>query len=61
MVLYEDDMTPPQARRWHSWEDYTLEWRRRPDFVASLPRLLRSEDPSFVRYVERFAATANAG
>jgi hypothetical protein len=61
LLLYEDDMTPKQARRWHSWEDYMLEWCRRPDFRASLPRLLHGEDPSFVRYVERLAGSAGGG
>jgi hypothetical protein len=51
-------MMPKQARRWNSWEDYMLEWCRRPDFRASLPRLLHGEDPSFVRYLERLAASA---
>lgn len=55
LLLYEDDMTPKQARRWHSWEDYMLEWCRRPDFRASLPQLLRGEDPDFVRYLQRIA------
>jgi hypothetical protein len=58
LLLHEDDMAPKQARRWNSWEDYMLEWCRRPEFRASLPRLLRGEDPSFVRYVERLAASA---
>jgi hypothetical protein len=58
LLLYEEDMLPKQARRWNSWEDYMLEWCRRPDFRASLPRLLHGEDPSFVRYVERLAASA---
>lgn len=57
LLLYQDDMSPKQARRWNSWEDYMLEWCRRPDFRASLPRLLHGEDPSFVRYVERLAAS----
>ena len=61
LVLYEDDMTPQQARRWHSWEDYMLEWCRRPDFRASLPRLVHGEDPSFVRYLERLAASPAEG
>lgn len=61
LLLYEDDMKPKQARRWHSWEDYMLEWCRRPDFRASLPRLLHGEDPSFVRYVERVATSAGSG
>jgi len=58
LLLYEDDMSAKQARRWHSWEDYMLEWCRRPDFRTSLPKLLYGEDPSFVRYVERLAQSA---
>jgi hypothetical protein len=58
LLLYEEDMSPRQARRWNSWEDYMLEWCRRPDFRASLPGLLHGEDPSFVRYVERLAASS---
>ena len=42
-------MTPQQAGRRHSWEDYMLEWCGRPDFRANLPKLLRGEDPGFVR------------
>jgi hypothetical protein len=61
LLLYEDHMTPKQARRWNSWEDYMLEWCRRPDFRASLPRLLHGEDPSFVGYVERVAKSAGSG
>jgi hypothetical protein len=60
LLLYEDDMSDKQARRWHSWEDYMLEWCRRPDFRASLPQLLHGEDPSFVRYVERLAESATS-
>ena len=51
-------MTAKQARRWHSWEDYMLEWCQRPDFRSSLPRLLHGEDPDFVRYLETVAASA---
>ena len=58
LLLHEDDMTQKQARRWHSWEDYMLEWCRRPDFRASLPLLLRGEDPGFVRYLQNVAAAA---
>ena len=58
LLLYEDDMAPKQARRWHSWEDYMLEWCRRPDFRARLPLLLRGEDPGFGRYLELLAASA---
>jgi hypothetical protein len=58
LLLYEEDMSPKQARRWHSWEDYMVEWCRRSDFRSRLPQLLSGEDPSFVRYVEQLAASA---
>ena len=61
LLLHEDDMSPKQARRWHSWEDYILEWCSRPDFRANLPRLLHGEDPSFVRYVEHLVSMQEAG
>lgn len=57
LLLYEDDMSPKQARRWHSWEDYILEWVSRSDFRARLPHLLTGEDPGFVRYVDQLAAS----
>jgi hypothetical protein len=59
LLLYDERMSPKQARRWNSWEDYILEWCRRPDFRASLPALLQGEDPGFVRYVERLHAEAS--
>lgn len=57
LLLYEDDMSPKQARRWNSWEDYIQEWCHKQDFRSRLPQLLRGEDPSFVRYVEHLAAS----
>jgi hypothetical protein len=57
LLLHEDAMSAKQARRWNSWEDYMLEWCRKPHFRSSLPQLLRGEDPSFVHYVERLAAS----
>lgn len=57
LLLHEDDMSPKQQRRWNSWEDYLQEWCSRPDFRASLPRLLHGEDPDFVRYVEQLVAS----
>jgi hypothetical protein len=59
LLLYEDSMSPKQARRWNSWEDYIMEWCSRPDFRANLPRLLHGEDPSFVKYVEKLIPTRN--
>jgi hypothetical protein len=55
LLLYEDSMTPKQARRWNSWEDYILEWCRKPHFRSCLPQLLQGEDPSFTHYVEGLA------
>lgn len=56
LLLYEDDMSPKQARRWNSWEDYIMEWCNKPHFKAMLPRLLVGEDPGFVRYIEKIAS-----
>jgi hypothetical protein len=56
LLLYDKNMSPNQARRWHSWEDYILEWCRRSDFRSRLPQLLEGEDPGFVHYVERLVA-----
>lgn len=61
LLLYEEDMSAKQARRWNSWEDYIGEWCRRRDFRETLPKLLHGEDPSFVRYVQRLAESARAG
>jgi hypothetical protein len=44
-------MSPKQARRWRSWEDYMAQWCDRPDFRAALQDLLRGEDPEFVGYI----------
>jgi len=57
LLLYEDAMSPKQARRWNSWEDYIREWHQKPHFRSCLPQLLRGEDPGFVRYVEQLSAS----
>lgn len=57
LLLYEDAMSPKQARRWNSWEDYIREWHQKPHFRSRLPQLLRGEDPSFVRYVEQLSVS----
>jgi len=55
LLLYEDKMSSKQARRWHSWEDYIMEWCNKPHFRSLLPKLLVGEDPSFVGYIEKIA------
>jgi hypothetical protein len=55
LVAWEPDMTPEQARRWNSWEDWMREWCRRRDFSSQLPDLLRGEDPDFAAYIRRIA------
>ena len=57
LLLYEDAMSPKQARRWNSWEDYILEWCNKPHFRSRLPQLLLGEDPGFVRYLQQLAAS----
>jgi hypothetical protein len=51
LLMYGENMTPEQLRRWHSWEDYMLDWCARRDFRAALPVLLEGEDPAFVNYI----------
>jgi len=53
LLLYEDNMTMKQSRRWRSWEDYMGEWCNRVDFRSSLPTLLRGEDPEFAAYIQK--------
>ena len=56
LLVYEDQMSEQQRRRWHSWDDYMREWCRRPDFCAMLPQLLEGEDADFVACIQRIAA-----
>jgi hypothetical protein len=56
LLLYEDDMSEKQARRWRSWQDYMAEWCSRADFRTALPTLLRGEDPAFAAYIQNLAA-----
>lgn len=60
LLLHEENMTPRQARRWNSWEDFILEWCSKPQFQSRLPQLLRGDDPGFVRYIEQLAASRRA-
>ena len=57
LLLYEDNMSAQQKRRWSSWEDYMREWCGRADFREGLPTLLRGEDPDFARYITGLLAT----
>lgn len=56
LLLYEEEMTPTQKRRWFSWDDYMREWCQRADFRLRLDTLLQGEDPDFVTYMRRIAA-----
>ncbi len=56
MLVYESKMSWQTARLWKSWEDYMLEWSRRPDFQEVLPSLLGGEDAEFQSYIRRIAA-----
>lgn len=59
LLMYDEDMSDKQARRWNSWEDFIIEWCNKPHFRALLPQLLHGEDPSFVRYMERIASACS--
>jgi hypothetical protein len=58
LILYDEDLSTEQRRRWSSWEDYMLEWCQRDDFRRHLPDLLFGEDPDFVRYITDLAERA---
>lgn len=55
LTAWSPNMTPEQARRWNSWEDFMREWIRRDDFYQRLPELLRGEDPEFAEYMRALA------
>lgn len=55
LTAWSPKMTPAQARRWNSWEDFMREWLRRDDFYQRLPDLLRGEDPEFAEYMRALA------
>jgi hypothetical protein len=55
LTAWSPRMTPEQARRWNSWEDFMREWIRRDDFYQRLPDLLRGEDPQFAAYLRALA------
>jgi hypothetical protein len=55
LTTWSANMTPAQARRWNSWEDFMREWVRRDDFYHRLPELLRGEDPQFADYLRALA------
>lgn len=55
LLAYEENMTPGQLRRWHSWEDFMREWCQREGFRKYLSELLHGEDPDFAAYIQRLA------
>lgn len=59
LLAYEENMTPGQLRRWHSWEDFMREWCQREGFRKYLPELLHGEDPDFATYIQRLAEEAH--
>ena len=60
LLLYEEDMSDKQRRRWRSWDDYMREWCRRRDFRVMLPQLLAGEDPEFAEHIRGLAGEAAA-
>ncbi len=51
IILHTEDMEGKAKRRWASWKDYMIEWCRREDFRALLPKLLEGEDEEFRHYL----------
>ncbi|MGZ5138246.1 MAG: hypothetical protein ACXWCX_10635, partial [Burkholderiales bacterium] len=55
LLLFDEQMSAQQQRRWRSWEDYMRDWCRRRDFRSRLSDLLSGEDPQFGAYLLRLA------
>jgi len=58
LLLYEDDMTANQTRRWRLREDYMRERCMSKDFRDALPELLKGEDLEFAEYLSDLAEQA---
>jgi len=58
LLMYENDLSGKEARRWRSWEDFMQEWCERDDFREAMPELLRGEDPEFAAYLKKLASAA---
>jgi hypothetical protein len=59
VMVYQARMNRQRRRLWQNWADYIQEWCARADFRASLPELLRGEDPEFAAYVQQAARRAD--
>lgn len=60
ILIYEENLSANELRRWRSWEDYMREWCRRADFRDMLARLLEGEDADFAAYIRRLAMEEGA-
>jgi hypothetical protein len=55
ILIYEENLSGVQKRRWNSWNDYMREWCAREDFRMELDTLLCGEDEDFCRYIRALA------
>lgn len=60
IILHTEDMEGNAKRRWASWKDYMVEWCRREDFRALLPKLLEGEDEEFRHYLLELSGQCEA-
>jgi hypothetical protein len=57
ILTYRSGMRGAELRRWRSWEDWMGEWCRRADFRLAMDEHLPGEDPEFVAYLKKLAAS----
>jgi hypothetical protein len=50
-ILLYGETDPAYQRMWNSWMDYIEIWSDRPNFRASLPLMMRGEDPDFADFM----------
>jgi hypothetical protein len=58
ILIYDENASGVQRRRWNSWNDYMREWCAREDFRMELDTLLQGEDEDFCRYIRALAERA---
>jgi hypothetical protein len=61
ILIYDENASGVQKRRWNSWNDYMREWCTREDFRLVLDTLLQGEDEDFCRYIRVLAERASRG
>jgi hypothetical protein len=61
ILLYKPRMNERAQRMWQSWNDYMVDWCKRPEYASQLEELLRGEDRLFAAHIRMIAARVQTG